>query len=260
MRRIRAIRKFLLYVSFLSFVYVLIRLSTLFFPPSSRKRIRWRTCCFQIWSRGSARILGIKMHLEGCPPSPPFLLVCNHLSYIDIMILASCLRGRFVAKGEVAYWPWVGSMVRSMDTIFIDRENKRDILRVNRLIQDAWNKGDGVILFAEGTSSKGEEVLPLKSSLFECAAQNHYPVHWASISYRTPKQECTADRSVCWWGDMKLLGHFMHLLEMPKIYATLTFGPQPLRDHNRKILAKHLRASIQQQFVPCFHADHEEEP
>jgi 1-acyl-sn-glycerol-3-phosphate acyltransferase len=87
-----------------------------------------------------------------------------------------------------------------METIFIDRKNHRDILRAGEEIIKKLNDGEGVIVFPEGTSSKGEEVLKFNSSFFEFPARLDFPVHYASITHQTPNDHPPAN-TVCWWGD-----------------------------------------------------------
>ena len=99
--------------------------------------------------------------VEGRPPEPPFFLVTNHLSYVDIPVIGSQVGAIFIAKSEISSWPAVGFMCRSINTIFIDRTLRRDLSRVMREIDREMEHGMGVVLFGEGTSSKGATVLPL---------------------------------------------------------------------------------------------------
>src|SRR5205085_3765351 len=116
-------------------------------------------------------------------------LVSNHLSYVDIPALRAVAEGVFVAKGEIENWFMAGKMVRDLGIIFINRQKKRDIPRAKSEIIKKLSDGEGVIIFPEGTSSKGEEVLPFNSSFLEFAARTDLPVHYASISYKTPYGE-----------------------------------------------------------------------
>src|SRR5207237_719547 len=84
---------------------------------------------------------------DGRPPSPPFLLAANHLSYVDVFVLASRLPVRFVAKVEVRRWPVLGPISRGFGTIFINRSDRRDIPRVLAEIEQALGRGEGIILF-----------------------------------------------------------------------------------------------------------------
>ena len=165
---------------------------------SSAARLRWRNFIARSWGRSVGRLAGLTTHVEGTPPAPPFLLVSNHLGYIDIILFSSLLGCVFVAKKEIEDWPVVGRMCRAAQTIFVDRENRRDVVRVNRLIEQALTAGKGVVLFPEGTSTKGETVAPFNAALLAYAAQTGFPVAYAAVSYRTRADEAPAHLSVCW--------------------------------------------------------------
>jgi 1-acyl-sn-glycerol-3-phosphate acyltransferase len=171
-------------------------------------RARWQSRVLRHWARATCTILGIRIESSGPHPGPPFLLVSNHLGYIDIAVLASQLDCVFVAKREVANWPIIGHLCRQVGTIFIDREHRSDVMRANAMIEQAIDQSRGVVLFPEGTSSRGSEVLRFRSSLLEIAARRDIPVNYAAIRYEAEDCDPPADQSVCWWGDMKFCSHF----------------------------------------------------
>lgn len=210
----------------------------------------WRNWIFRNWAKAVARALRMKIAVEGAPPKAPFFLVSNHLSYVDIIALASQLDCVFVSKSEVRDWPIIGLLCRSMGIIFIDRERRADIPRVIGLIEKAWKKKQGVIVFPEGTSSKGEALLPFKPSLLEPAVKACVPVSYASLTYQTPPDETPAYLSVCWWGDMTFAPHALNLFRLSEFHARIVFGEQTFLEDNRKVLAQKLRAAIEQQFTP----------
>jgi 1-acyl-sn-glycerol-3-phosphate acyltransferase len=192
----------------------------------------------------------MKLDVRGVAPRPPFLLVVNHLGYADVVALAASCECVFVAKKEVGAWPVVGRLCRSMRTIFIDRRLRRDIPRALSLIEAALDEGAGVVLFAEGTSTRGAAVLPFKSPLLEAAARRGLPVHYASLSYCTPSGEAAAETSVCWWGDMTFPSHFFRLLKLKYFRADLAFGEGAIFEGDRKALAGRLWAEVVARFVP----------
>jgi 1-acyl-sn-glycerol-3-phosphate acyltransferase len=217
----------------------------------------WRNWIFRHWAKAIAYTLNMKITVEGAPPQAPFFLVSNHLSYVDIIALASQLDCVFVSKSEVRDWPIVGFLCRSMGIIFIDRERRADIPRVIGLIEKAWQKKQGVIVFPEGTSSKGSGLLPFKPSLLEPAVQARMPVSYASLTYQTPVYETPAYLSVCWWGDMTFAPHALDLFRLSGFQATVVFGAQTFLEDDRKVLAQKLRAAIEQQFTPVTHPEEE---
>ena len=210
---------------------------------------RWRNRNFGGWARLSARILGAHINVRNRRPAAPFLLVSNHLSYVDVVVLASQLDCAFIAKSEVARWPILGLLCRSMNTIFVDRKRKRGLVQVVTRVASTIDGGTGVVLFAEGTSTNGEAVLPFRSSLLEFAVRQQLPVHYASISYAVPAGETSAAQSVCWWGDMTLPGHFFRLLQLSRFEANLTFGEEPIIAGDRRELAAELWSAVSSQFT-----------
>lgn len=216
----------------------------------AQPRRRWRNFIFRNWARTIVRVLGIKIRTHAIVPATPFFLVSNHLSYLDIVVLASQLDCVFIAKREVRSWPVFGLLSRSMETIFIDRTRAADIPRVNALIADTLQQGQNIVVFPEGTSTKGADVLPFKPSLLEPAARGNFPVAYASISYRTPPEEVPAHLSVCWWGAMTLMPHLWGVFRLSAIDATVTFGRETLRAADRKELARRLHEAVTTIFTP----------
>lgn len=216
---------------------------------SSRRRTRFQALMLHRWARIVAFILGLRLDASRNAPAAPFLLVSNHLSYVDVIVLASQLHCTFVAKKDVESWPIIGTLCRSVGTIFIDRRNRHDLARVNDAIAQALEDGRGIILFAEGTSTNGTSVLPFKSSLLEAAAIRGFPVSYAAMSYRVLADDPPASLSVCWWGDMTFGSHFTELLRLRRIQATVSFGSTEICADDRKVLAERLWLEVNRLFV-----------
>ena len=223
--------------------------------PSPGLAARWRSFIFKNWSRGLLILGGVRRHIEGNPPTAPFLLVSNHLSYVDVAVLGSVIGGVFVAKAEISDWPAIGFLCRSVETIFIDREVRRQIPEVMAEIERQLGHGQGVILFAEGTSSVGDSVLPFRPALLEPAARSNLPVSYASLSYRTPEREPPAHLSVCWWGGAPFVPHALEFFKLRRVDATVVFGDQRFQNRNRKVLANELRSAILGSFQPVVEPD-----
>lgn len=202
------------------------------------------------WGRGTARVLGVRIRTAGTPPAAPFFLVANHLSYLDIVVLYSRLQGRFLAKSDVARWPVLGWLARLGGTLFIDREKHRDLTRVLPAVRTILDAGRGVVVFPEGTSTRGDGVERFKPSIFEVPIRTGVPVSYAALSYRTPEGAPPAHLSVCWWGDAPFVPHFLGLLSLPRIDATLAFGDHPVTAEDRKDLALRAQRAVESQFTP----------
>lgn len=209
-----------------------------------RAKVAWAGRCTQAFNRGMLRILGVKLRIHGPVPKGPFFLVTNHLGYLDVMILASTLRCAFVAKSEVAAWPVFGALASWSGTLFIDRRSGADVARVNALIAGRMEAGGSLVLFPEGTSTDGERLEDFRSSLLQAPAAAGLPVRFAALRYRAPGDATPAARSMCWWGEMDFLPHFLNLFRMKGMEASIAFGAIPVSDANRKALAEKLRRGV----------------
>lgn len=216
-----------------------------------RWRVPLRRWVMRWWGRSLLAVLGVRVETSGEPPRPPFVLVANHMSYLDIPLLASRAGGVFVAKHEIAGWSLIGPVVASLGTIFVNRGVKRDIPRVLARIEEVLAEGDGVILFPEGTSTAGDEVAPFRPSLLEAPARGRLPVSCAALSYRTGAGEPPPQTAVCWWGDMTLLDHVWRLTHLRRIEARLAFGERTSSADDRKVLAADVERRVRGLFVPA---------
>lgn len=230
--------------------YSFAMLGNLLFRRAPERRAHWRGMAIQLWSRRLLAVFGVRLRVVGAAPEPPFFLVSNHLTYLDICALGACLPCVFVAKGEIDGWPIFGSLCRSVGTVFVDRTVKRDIPRALGELEQAVAERRGIVIFAEGTTGSGARILPFRSSFLDVPAKRELPVHWAAISYATPEDDPPAALSVCWWGDMPFGAHVRELLKLDRIDATVVFGDAPMVDRDRKALTARLHAEVAAAFTP----------
>ena len=250
MRGLRAaLRLFVVTLSSLFHMLVVVA-GGLLLLPWPRLRARWRMFVFRSWSQSLLPVMGVEVEVEGIPPEPPFFLVSNHLSYLDIPVLGSQVGAVFVAKSEIAGWPGIGLMCKAINTIFVDRERLRDLPRVMREIDRELGHGMGIVLFAEGTSSKGATVMPFRPSLLESAARSDRRVSFATLTYRTPEGAPPAHLAVCWWGGMEFTPHAANLARLDRVHAKVVFGDGLIHDCDRKQLARKLRDAVSERFQP----------
>lgn len=214
---------------------------------------RRREAMVRRWARGMLSLLRIEVAVRGTPPRRPFLLVANHLSYLDVVVLMSLLDAVFVAKREVRRWPMFGPLAHMLGTIFIDRESMKDVLRVSAEVAQARAEGRGVVLFAEGTSSDGTRVLPLRPALLDVAARGEWPVYAASLSYHTAPDQPPPGQALCWWGSMTFLPHLAAVCRLPRARARVTFSSRAVTASDRKALAGGLHAALSRSFIPSGH-------
>ena len=210
-----------------------------FCPPAARRAMR--ALWLQRTGRRVGRIFRLQIQVGGTVPARG-LLVCNHVSYVDIVALVSLAPSMFVAKREVKSWPVMGLMASLGGTLFIDRERRTHVGEVNDEIQAALDDGALVIVFPEGTSSDGKTVLPFRSSLLQSATQQKHPLTVARIQYVTASGG--ADEEVAYWGDAVFFPHLLNLLGKDEVRATVRFAAVTEHSSDRKQLARSLQEAV----------------
>src|SRR5437773_6614382 len=204
-------------------------------------RLHARAAWLRRWSRFASRVVGIRVMTRGSMPRSG-LLVCNHLSYLDVIVLSSIRPCVFVAKRGIATWPLFGWLARAAGTIFVDRERRLASADVVDLVREAVAGGSLVVLFPEGTSSDGSTVLPFKSALLESAVQLRCPVAAAAIEHAL--EDGSVAEEICYWGDMTLLPHLLNLFSKREIRSKCSFSLPKIRAGDRKEIATELREEI----------------
>ncbi len=136
------------------------------------------------WARQMLNILGIDLRLRGTPPdSGPVLLVANHISWLDILVMHAARHCRFVSKSDVRHWPLIGTLATGAGTLYIERESRRDAMRVVHHMAGALRSGDVLAVFPEGTTSDGREILPFHANLLQAAISSEAPVQPVALSF-----------------------------------------------------------------------------
>lgn len=232
------------------FLYVPLLFGDLLLRGSPGRRGAWRARLLQLWSGIACRIIGLRADIVGDPPREAGLFVCNHLSYVDVVLIASAMPAAFVAKREVLEWPVIGHLTRMTGTVFVDRGRHRTLVSANDEIAAELSAGRSVVVFAEGTSTPGETVEPFRPSLLKIACDFGYPVSFGYLSYQIGVDEADRQRTreqICWWGDADFLPHFINLLRIRSFSARLVFGDAPVVARERKVLATRLHQAVLQQ-------------
>lgn len=167
------------------------------------------------------------------------LIACNHLGYVDILVIGSVCPAVFVAKSDVRGWPIFGWLASRAGTIFVSRNAPAQVASQLSKMEVPLRQGHLVVLFAEGTSSDGSSVLPLRSSLFESVIATASPITPAAIGYDLGSNG-SVGTEIAYWGDHVLLPHLINLLSKKSFTAQLTFGtsrsPMPDRKQEAKLL------------------------
>ena len=200
-----------------------------------------RAAWLQSSSRRVLRVFRMETQFDGNIPSRG-LLVCNHLSYLDILVLAALAPCVFVAKSEVKHWPVFGWFTKLAGTVFVHREQRTQTGETVKEIEAALQTDSLVVLFPEGTSSDGRTVLPFKSSLLEPAARQTHPLSAGLIQYALGDGD--VGEEVCYWKDMTLLPHLINLCSKRAVQASVHFKQLHGRNADRKQLARQLQAEV----------------
>lgn len=201
---------------------------------SRRERNQW----MMKWSRNVSASLDVKITVQGKPPKSG-MLVANHLSYLDIIVLGTTTPATFLSKAEVRWWPAIGWLTQFAGTLYVKREKKRDLHALAESFAHVWEENSLIVMFPEGTSSNGETILPFRSSLLKPACDMQQPVTPAYVHY-----ECeggTLIDDVFFWGDMAFAPHLIRMLCLKSVKAHITFGQSRSPDGlDRKQITKRL--------------------
>jgi 1-acyl-sn-glycerol-3-phosphate acyltransferase len=203
-------------------------------------------------------LLRVKVRVIGAPvQNHPVLIVSNHVSWLDIIVIASAVPVAYVAKREVRGWMMVGAAARAEGAVFVDRERRQQAGEASTGIAARLAEGRPVLLFAEGTSSDGNRVLPFRTALLGAAnaasgqldADRRLYVQPLSICY-TRQHGLPMGRQhrplVAWHGDLEFMPHLRDFIRYGAVDVVLTWGePVPYADGtDRKLAARTLEQAI----------------
>lgn len=204
------------------------------------ERIRW-------WSAKLVRVAGLRLVASGTPRPGATLLVANHVSWLDVAAIhAVAPQACFVSKAEVLAWPLLGWLIKGAGTLFIERERKRDALRVLHQVAQALAEGDTVAVFPEGTTGDGATLLPFHANLLQAAIATGTPVQCIALRYGDAAQRFSP--AAQFLGDTTLLQSVWRMLSARALSVHIDLlAPQGARHADRRALAEALRAQIQAQ-------------
>jgi 1-acyl-sn-glycerol-3-phosphate acyltransferase len=193
------------------------------YPRASHAR---RRALMRWWSGKLLGILNIAAHVEGHPPrrgETGAMIAANHVSWVDIFLISSVRPTLFVAKSEIRGWPVAGWIAERAGTLFIRRDQIRDMARIDARVRDALSHGDCVGLFPEGITTEGDELRKFHTSLFEPAVANGAHVHPAAIRYEH------ADGSLCramsFVGERTFMESLALIIRQRRVRARIMFAP-----------------------------------
>jgi 1-acyl-sn-glycerol-3-phosphate acyltransferase len=206
---------------------------------------RQREARVQAWALKMLTLLGVRLELRGQPPvAGPVLLVANHISWLDILVMHAARHCRFVSKADVRNWPLIGTLADGAGTLYIERESRRDALRVVHRMSDSLKRGEIVAVFPEGTTSDGVALLPFHANLIQAAISAESPVQPVALSFLDSSTRATS-LAPCYIGDDTLVGSIWRTLAARSITAVVHYGePQGAHGRDRRTWARELRSAV----------------
>ena len=200
------------------------------------------------WARDCLRIFNVELEVQGEPQvEGPLLVVSNHISWLDILVLLAVQPVNFISRIENAKWPVLGYLIRGSGTIFVARESKRDTARVVAQIAQYLETQRGMVaFFPEGRTSAGTGVAHFHGNMLQAAIDSAVPVQALALDYRlaTPEQ---ARSSAVSYADINFVQSVLNTLASgPYIARVYCAAPMESRDWQRRELAAQLRSTIMQ--------------
>lgn len=211
------------------------------------------------YHRQVCRLLGLRIHIDGgVARDRPVLLISNHTSWLDIPVLSAVAPLSFVAKSDVASWPFVSWLARLQRTVFVDRKRRSAVGGTADEMMQRLGAGDTLVLFAEGTSSDGNRVLPFRSALFGAVMPSRGMAPEGKVAIQTLSLAYThlhgvpigrAERPlVGWFGDMEMASHAWTLLRAGPLDVAIKIGPPITLSTfpDRKVLTRYTETQVRE--------------
>lgn len=185
------------------------------------------------WADTLVKGLDIRVTMDGAFPEGGMLVVSNHRSYLDIVVILAQVEAAFLAKAELKNWPVFGRAAKIGNTVFVDRSNPESRTEARQALAERIRQGISVVVFPEGTTTKGPGVLSFKSGIFHMAAGREIPVVPVSIVYDNP--------DAAWVGNDFFVPHFLSIFKKTPLNARLTIGPVITGDEGETLKSKAFR-------------------
>jgi lyso-ornithine lipid O-acyltransferase len=221
-----------------------------------------------LYHRVLCALIGVRIREVGArSTASPALILCNHVSWLDICVITALAPVVFVAKSEVAAWPVFGWLAKLQRTIFINRQARHQTGAATKEIAGRLLGGDAVVLFAEGTSSDGVRVLPFRSSLV--GAVHHalgnstrhteitvQPMSLAYVGFGGVPMGRGLRERVAWYGDADLIPHLLYVLSSGAVDVTVSWGEAVAYDMgaDRKVITRDAEKSVRRMTAAALRA------
>jgi 1-acyl-sn-glycerol-3-phosphate acyltransferase len=197
------------------------------------------------WTRQMLVILGVELVVQGTPPAHgPLLLVANHISWLDILIMNAAQPTRFVSKADVKRWPLLGMLIDGAGTLYIERESRRDAMRVVHQVAERLHTQDLISVFPEGTTGDGQTLLPFHANILQAAISANARVLPVALKYVDRASGQRSDGPV-FIGDTTLAESVWATLRTQGLRAVVRYGStQRAEGRDRRAWAQDLRTEV----------------
>ncbi|MDE2416446.1 MAG: 1-acyl-sn-glycerol-3-phosphate acyltransferase [Burkholderiales bacterium] len=239
MKHVQALRRLVgVAVHLLHGLWIVRRTFSKLSPAQKEERV-------QAWALALLARLAIKLVVNGQPPQEgPVLLVANHISWLDIVVMHAARHCRFVSKADVHHWPVVGGLADAAGTLYIERESRRDAMRVVHHMAERLQAGDVLAVFPEGTTGDGARVMPFHANLIQAAIVARAPVQPVALHF-ADRMTGAMSFAPCYIGDDTLLRSVWRTLTTADLEAVVSFGmPQTAEGRDRRTWAADLRTAV----------------
>lgn len=203
------------------------------------------------WSRQMMDIMGVTLVVRGTPPAQgPALLVANHVSWLDILVMNAAQPARFVSKADVKHWPLLGALITGAGTLYIERESRRDAMRVVHHMAERLQAHDLLAVFPEGTTGDGRAMLPFHANVFQAAIAVHAPVVPVALRFVDGASGQRSHAPV-FIGDTTLIASIWTTLRANNLQAVVAYGePQTHNGRDRRTWAQDLHTEVERLLQP----------
>lgn len=210
-----------------------------------RRQFRLAQAGTGLWARTVARVLGLKITVTGPHPPAGSLLVANHVSYVDVVALASSIPCFFTPKAEISRWPLIGQIVQLTRHPFIKRVRGRNLLEAMGEVKTRLTAGTNVCVFLEGTTTGGDRILPFKPALLIPAMEVDAAVVPVGLRWSTDQTGVSVREDIAFWGKHIFGHHLWRLVGLHGLRVEVRFGePQHPGQTSRKAFANQLRGEL----------------
>lgn len=190
--------------------------------PAKRLQRRLRVRVADLWLSGALHFIGVKVRITGQPQAGTVLFAANHVTWMDILVLASVCRARFVSKAEVRSWPLLGWFAKEGGSVFIRRGDSASFTAVVECMRYELMQGERLIFFPEGTTSDGRTLRRFRARLFASATAPGISVQPVGLRYTGQGEE--ASSCIPFVGEDTILANLWRILLLTPIEAEMIFG------------------------------------